>query len=517
MPAPITVVRSGTGWTVDVTALELSTSLAELDIVGFTPTDSLPASSFTKTTATLVTYNGTALAANTSVNLYRLTTRDIDPLEFAEAVSERGMNQRLDVIERRLDDLLNRVGLLNPIADSSTAAVAFHESKLDPHPVYLTSAEGNASYRLLGVNIPVAEITGLGALATLNTVGTSQITNNAVDSTKIAANAVGTSQIANSNVTYAKIQNISATNRLLGRFSAGAGVTEEMIVGTSLSITSGTLNLNTTQTLTNLTLTGSTSQQSFSTNVGNFGFSINNANTGPSFTRQGLEIRAGNNNGDTEFLRFSSFDRSRTADFRMVSAVVDINRTFQAPILRPTSYTTATLPAVSQAVGDYAWQSDFSTGARPVVWDGAAYRGLDYAEKAVVEANRGVVQSFTGPGTFTIVFNTEALDQRNQYDPATGNLTITAGNAGPYIISAAVSVQPPGVTADGWLSIYRNGVEYRVYQRTFAPSDPMITAGSVVLNLAVGDVVNARFSTSTAVALNTYAAPNLNWFSASRC
>jgi hypothetical protein len=40
--------------------------------------------------------------------------------------------------------------------------------------------------------------------------------------------AVTTAKIANSNVTYAKIQNVSATNRILGRSSAGAGVVEEI-------------------------------------------------------------------------------------------------------------------------------------------------------------------------------------------------------------------------------------------------------------------------------------------------
>ncbi len=48
----------------------------------------------------------------------------------------------------------------------------------------------------------------LGALAVLNTVGTTQIDNSAV--------------------TYAKIQNVSATDKLLGRSSSGAGVVEEI-------------------------------------------------------------------------------------------------------------------------------------------------------------------------------------------------------------------------------------------------------------------------------------------------
>lgn len=48
--------------------------------------------------------------------------------------------------------------------------------------------------------------------------------------------------IAADSVTYAKMQNISATNRLLGRATAGAGDTEEITLGTNLSYTGTTLN-----------------------------------------------------------------------------------------------------------------------------------------------------------------------------------------------------------------------------------------------------------------------------------
>ena len=50
---------------------------------------------------------------------------------------------------------------------------------------------------------------GLGSLATLSSVDTTEITNSAV--------------------TYAKIQNVTATDRILGRSTAGAGVVEEII------------------------------------------------------------------------------------------------------------------------------------------------------------------------------------------------------------------------------------------------------------------------------------------------
>ena len=58
---------------------------------------------------------------------------------------------------------------------------------------------------------------------------------------QIAANAVGTAEIANSTVTYAKIQNVSATNKLLGRATAGAGVVEEIGLAADVAFSAGNL------------------------------------------------------------------------------------------------------------------------------------------------------------------------------------------------------------------------------------------------------------------------------------
>ena len=49
-----------------------------------------------------------------------------------------------------------------------------------------------------------------------------------IDNEHLADNAVGTDEIADDAVTYAKIQNVSATDRILGRDSASAGVIEEI-------------------------------------------------------------------------------------------------------------------------------------------------------------------------------------------------------------------------------------------------------------------------------------------------
>lgn len=57
----------------------------------------------------------------------------------------------------------------------------------------------------------------------------------------IDGSAVTTTKINNSAVTYAKIQNVTATSRLLGRASAGAGVVEEITIGSGLTLTGSTL------------------------------------------------------------------------------------------------------------------------------------------------------------------------------------------------------------------------------------------------------------------------------------
>jgi len=51
---------------------------------------------------------------------------------------------------------------------------------------------------------------------------------NSVDSSELVDGSIDTSHIADDQVTYAKIQNVSATNRILGRDSSGAGNIEEI-------------------------------------------------------------------------------------------------------------------------------------------------------------------------------------------------------------------------------------------------------------------------------------------------
>jgi hypothetical protein len=83
-------------------------------------------------------------------------------------------------------------------------------------------------------------IRNLGVARNINeSITSAMIQNDAITAAKIAANAVGSSEIAadavttakipNDAVTYAKMQNVSATDRVLGRSTVGAGDVEEII------------------------------------------------------------------------------------------------------------------------------------------------------------------------------------------------------------------------------------------------------------------------------------------------
>lgn len=63
------------------------------------------------------------------------------------------------------------------------------------------------------------------------------------DTLNVKALGIGTSHLAAGAVTYAKIQNVAATNRLLGRAQAGAGVVEEITVGGDLTQSGSTFTI----------------------------------------------------------------------------------------------------------------------------------------------------------------------------------------------------------------------------------------------------------------------------------
>jgi hypothetical protein len=86
-------------------------------------------------------------------------------------------------------------------------------------------------------------------------VTSAKIANGTIDNVDISTNAgITGGKLANSTVAYEKIQNVSASDRLLGRDSTGAGVIEEIApsaVRTMLNVADGATNVTNTNQLTN--------------------------------------------------------------------------------------------------------------------------------------------------------------------------------------------------------------------------------------------------------------------------
>lgn len=147
---------------------------------------------------------------------------------------------------------------------AAAAAIIAHEAAANPHPGYLTPAEGDAAYSAIGhthtasnvsdfseaVDDRVAALLVAGANVTLtynDAAGTLTVASSGggggglsdADYGDITVSGAGTvmtidngvvstAKIADDAVTYAKMQAVSATDKLLGRSSPGGGDVEEI-------------------------------------------------------------------------------------------------------------------------------------------------------------------------------------------------------------------------------------------------------------------------------------------------
>jgi len=106
-----------------------------------------------------------------------------------------------------------------------------------PDGAFTINVGGSTSIVVGADDVQRAALVG-DVTAPLNS-NTTTIANDAVTSAKILNDSVITAKILNDNVTYAKIQNVSATDRILGRDTAGAGDIEELTVSGGLEFTGG--------------------------------------------------------------------------------------------------------------------------------------------------------------------------------------------------------------------------------------------------------------------------------------
>ena len=101
-----------------------------------------------------------------------------------------------------------------------------------PSPTVTTNAITNAKAADMTANTVKANATASTADPTDFAIGTDTVLGRT--SGNVVAATLATSQITNSAVTYAKVQNVSATSRVLGRITVGAGIIEEL-TGTQIT------------------------------------------------------------------------------------------------------------------------------------------------------------------------------------------------------------------------------------------------------------------------------------------
>lgn len=116
--ANVVDTKSGTGWTITVTACNLLSDLSIKDFVVLIAGSLSPNSNFTKTSQTVLTYNGTSIASST-VEVRRVTPQNrFQEITFAEKLSSTVFNEEIDRIIRKAYEYT-----LNGIGPGSTATI----------------------------------------------------------------------------------------------------------------------------------------------------------------------------------------------------------------------------------------------------------------------------------------------------------------------------------------------------------------------------------------------------------
>jgi hypothetical protein len=299
------------------------------------------------------------------------------------------------------------------------------------------------------------EFTGSGGIQTSAFTG---------DVTKAAG---GTSQtIASSAVTYAKIQDISAASRLLGRGAgAGAGVTQEISLGTGLSMSGTTLSASAAGSVTSVDASGGTTGMTFS------GGPVTTTGT---LTLAGTLAVANGGTGATTaaaaLTNLGAYPNSNPAGYTSnTGTVTNVSASGGANISVATGSTT---PVISQ-VAATTTQNGYMTSAQATKLDGIA-AGASVTSVGVSGGTTGLTTSggpITSSGTITLggvlsvanggTSSTSAQSAIDFLAGATTNGTYLRGNGTNNVMSAIQAVDLPlialGSMVSGTLAVTNGG------------------------------------------------------------
>ncbi|ULF49760.1 hypothetical protein PSCSP1h_00026 [Prochlorococcus phage P-SCSP1h] len=189
----------------------------------------------TNTTPKKISLNTGLSADNTRVEIRRVSSLSTPLVDFADGSTltaadlDTAEKQSL-FIDQELDDALKQ-GIS---IDTSTGVPTLNSQRLsnvsDPvnaqdavTKAYLERSGSITSTQILNGTIVDADINASAAIAKSKLAAL-----NIVNADVNASAAIAGSKLADASIAYTKIQNVSATNRILGRDSSGAGVIEEI-------------------------------------------------------------------------------------------------------------------------------------------------------------------------------------------------------------------------------------------------------------------------------------------------
>ena len=176
---------------------------------------------YTISGSTVTFTSGNTPANGAAIKFQRDTNISAKKVDFQDGsvLTETDLDTNSDQVLFAQQEITDKLGGIeeNATADQTAAEIRTLVGNATDSNVF-TDAEKT---KLAGIDTNARDDQTASEIKTL-------IASSPLDASHLAANSVNTSELADDSVTYSKLQNVSATDRVLGRDSSGAGVVEEI-------------------------------------------------------------------------------------------------------------------------------------------------------------------------------------------------------------------------------------------------------------------------------------------------
>ena len=176
---------------------------------------------YTISGSTVTFTSGNTPANGAAIKFQRDTNISTKKVDFTDGsvLTETDLDTNSDQVLFAQQEITDKLGGIeeNATADQTAAEIRTLVGNATDSNVF-TDAEKT---KLAGIDTNAKDDQTASEIKTL-------IASSPLDASHLAANSVNTSELADDSVTYSKLQNVSATDRVLGRDSSGAGVVQEI-------------------------------------------------------------------------------------------------------------------------------------------------------------------------------------------------------------------------------------------------------------------------------------------------